>query len=267
MRETLKHVDAFSMIREEDAQRIKMIGAPPGRVEINGNAKYDILLNRTHAHIVKKMKSLYNLYGDRPVFLAGSIRSQEEKIILEVYRKIVEFFPETLLIIAPRHLERAKHINDIFKEKGFSCQLRTDLDKKNCSRTASVIILDTIGDLQDTYSIASVVFCGGSLVPLGGQNILEAAVWGKPVFYGPSMEDFLDAKELLDKTGGGIQVKDGRELAEKAIFYLGNPEQADIVGGLARKAVLSNKGSAGKHAAVIYRLLSKGTERRAPTNF
>ena len=267
MRETLKHVDAFSMIREEDAQRIKMIGAPPGRVEINGNAKYDILLNRTHAHIVKKMKSLYNLYGDRPVFLAGSIRSQEEKIILEVYRKIVEFFPETLLIIAPRHLERAKHINDIFKEKGFSCQLRTDLDKKNCLRTASVIILDTIGDLQDTYSIASVVFCGGSLVPLGGQNILEAAVWGKPVFYGPSMEDFLDAKELLDKTGGGIQVKDGRELAEKAIFYLGNPEQADIAGGLARKAVLSNKGSAGKHAAVIYRLLSKGTERRAPTNF
>jgi len=129
-----------------------------------------------------------------------------------------------------------------------------------------VIILDTIGDLQDTYSIASVVFCGASLVPLGGQNILEAAVWGKPVFYGPSMEDFLDAKELLDKTGGGIQVEDGRELAEKAIFYLGNPEQADIAGGLARKAVLSNKGSAGKHAAVIYRLLSKGTKRRAPTN-
>jgi len=252
------------MIREEDARRIKMIGAPPGRVEINGNAKYDILLNRNHTHIIKKMKALYNLYGDRPVFLAGSIRSLEEKIILEVYQKIVEFFPETLLIIAPRHLERAKHINDMFKEKGFLCRLRTDLDKKSCLQTASVIILDTIGDLQDTYSIASVVFCGGSLVPLGGQNILEAAVWGKPVFYGPSMEDFLDAKELLDKAGGGIQVKDGRELAEKAIYYLGNPDQADIVGGLARKAVLLNKGSAGKHAAVIYKLLMNRNSERIP---
>ena len=91
---------------------------------------------------------------------------------------------------------------------------------------------------------------------MSNPNILEAAVWGKPVFYGPSMEDFLDAKELLDKTGGGIQVKDGRELSEKAIFYLGNPEQADIIGGLARKAVLLNKSSAEKHAAVIYKLFT-----------
>jgi len=110
--------------------------------------------------------------------------------------------------------------------------------------------------LQSTYSIASIVFCGGSLEPLGGQNILEAAVWGKPVFYGPSMDDFLDAKILLDKTGGGIQVKDDRELAERMLYYLTHPDEADAVGKLAREAVMSNKGSAEKHAAVIFKLIS-----------
>ena len=90
---------------------------------------------------------------------------------------------------------------------------------------------------------------------MGGQNILEAAVWGKPVFYGPSMEDFLDAKALLDKTGGGIQVKDDRELAERMLYYLTHPDESDAVGKLARDAVMLNKGAADKHSAVIHRLL------------
>ena len=256
MKATLNLVDAFSMINEADAHRIEMIGAPGERIEINGNAKYDFLLNQADAGIKTKMESIYNINGNKPVFVAGSTRRSEEKIILDVYGQIIKSFPETLLILAPRHVERVHYIKKLVKEQGFACQLRSDLDKQNCLRTAPIVIVDTIGELLNTYSIASIVFCGGSLAPLGGQNILEAAVWGKPVFYGPSMEDFLDAKELLDKTGGGIQVKDGRELAEKAIIYLGNPEQADIVGGLARKAVLSNKGSAGKHAAVIYKLLA-----------
>ncbi len=253
-KEVLKHIDAFSMISKADAQRIRMIGAPVKRVEINGNAKYDLLLDQADPGIKTEIKRLYNLSGDEPVFIAGSTRSSEEKIIIDVYRKIVQSVPETLLFIAPRHVKRAHQIECLVKTNGFSCRLRTDLDKKGCLRTESVIIMDTIGELQAIYSIASIVFCGGSLAPLGGQNILEPAVWGKPVFYGPSMEDFLDAKELLEKTGGGIQVKDGSELAERAIYYLTHPDQADIIGKSAKKAVISNKGSAAKHAAVIDRL-------------
>jgi len=91
---------------------------------------------------------------------------------------------------------------------------------------------------------------------LGGQNVLEAAVWGKPVFYGPSMDDFLDAKALLDKTGGGIQVEDGRELTEKMLYYLAHPDEANAVGKLAKEAVMSNQGAADNHAAVISRLVN-----------
>lgn len=259
MKATLNLVDAFSMINEADAHRIEMIGAPGERIEINGNAKYDLLLNQTNAKIKAKIKtkmeSIYNINGDKPVFVAGSTRRSEEKIILDVYAKIIKSFPETLLILAPRHVERVHYIKKLVKERGFACQLRSDLDKQNCLRTAPIVIVDTIGELLNTYSIASIVFCGGSLAPLGGQNILEAAVWGKPVFYGPSMEDFLDAKDLLDKTGGGIQVKDGQELTEKAIYYLANPDKAVAIGKLAAQAVISHKGAAGKHADVIYRLL------------
>jgi len=159
------------------------------------------------------------------------------------------------LIIAPRHLKRAGQIGDEIRLRGLTCELMTELDGKAAPRSAPIVILDTIGELHSTYSIATVVFCGGSLVPLGGQNVFEAAVWGKPVLYGPSMEDFLDAKELLDKTGGGIQVQDGPALADKALFCLNHPEKAERIGLRAREAALSHQGAAQKHAAVIKKLL------------
>jgi len=254
IKETLKHVRAFSMIREADAERIKMIGAPEERIEINGNAKYDLLLQNVDTLQKTTMEKLFNLKENEPVFVAGSTRTSEEDIVLDVYEKIIQSIPEALLIIAPRHVQRSDQIKTLVEDRGFSYQFGSDL-KAGGLRTASVVIIDTIGDLQAIYSIASIVFCGGSLVPLGGQNILEAAAWGKPVLYGPSMEDFLDAKELLEKTGGGIQVKDGRELADKTEYYLTNPDAAERTGALARKALLANQGAAGKHAAVIYRIL------------
>jgi len=256
IRETLRQVESFSMIREADALRLMMLGVPREKIVVSGNAKYDLLLPLADPSIKGNIEEFYNLNGNIPVFVAGSTRGSEHEIVVDVYEKIFETLPETLLIIAPRHLEKVRHIKDMVLRRGFSCQFKTDLDKTGGLRTASVVIMDTIGDLQSTYSIASIVFCGGSLEPLGGQNILEAAVWGKPVLYGPSMDDFLDAKALLDKTGGGIQVKDGRELAEKALYYLTHPAEADAVGRLAKKAVMLNKGSAGKHADVIYRLLN-----------
>ena len=257
MEEALRQVDAFSMIGEIDARRIALIGASPDRIEINGNAKYDLLLEQSDVSLILNMERLYNLKRNEPVFVAGSTRNAEEKIILDLYRKIIQSFPNALLIIAPRHVQRAKEIKDLVQARGFACQYRTEFNPENGMRTAPVVVIDTIGELQATYSIASIVFCGGSLVPLGGQNILEAAVWGKPVLYGPSMEDFLDAKKLLDSTGGGIQVKDGQDLAEKTLYYLNHPQKAAHVGALAQKAVMSNRGAAGKHAKVIYRLLQR----------
>ncbi len=258
MQITLRHIGVFSMIGEADAERIHQIGAPSSRIVINGNAKYDLLLHEADERTKTAMMKRYRLNGDHPVFVAGSTRGEEAAIILDVYEKIVRSIPTTVLVIAPRHVKRVRQIAAQVKARGLSSQLRTQLDGKDTVRSAPIIIVDTIGELQATYSIASVVFCGGSLVPRGGQNVLEAAVWAKPVLYGPSMEDFLDAKQLLDETGGGIQIGDGRELAEKVLFYLNHPQQAEFVGKRAQKAVYSHKGAAQKHARVIQRVLEDG---------
>jgi 3-deoxy-D-manno-octulosonic-acid transferase len=257
IQEALNQVEAFSMIQDEDARRLMMLGVPRKKIEVNGNAKYDLLLRQADSRLRSKNEKLYNLKGNERILVAGSTRGSEHETVLDVYQKIHNTLPETLLIIAPRHIKKIRHIIDEVKKRGLSHQLKTEIDNPDYPRTAPVVIIDTIGDLQSTYSIASVVFCGGSLEPLGGQNVLEAAVWGKPVFYGPSMEDFSDAKALLDKTGGGIQVKNGGELAEKMLYYLTHPDKADAVGQSAREAVLLNKGAAGKHAAVIHRLLAR----------
>lgn len=255
MKETLQHVDAFSMIGVPDAERLRMIGASGDRIEINGNSKYDLLLERVQESIRDAMVHRYRVDDSRPVFVAGSIRSGEVRAVLEAYGRILLSLPRTLLIIAPRHLERVPQIVSQVNAKGLGWQLRTGLEGGGSERTAPVVILNTIGELFETYSIASVVFCGGSLVPMGGQNVMEAAVWGKPILYGPSMDDFLDAKQLLDQTGGGIQVANGSDLAEKALHLLQNPAAAEKIGRLAHQAAMTHQGAARKHAAVILKVV------------
>jgi 3-deoxy-D-manno-octulosonic-acid transferase len=258
MFETLKHVRAFSMIGEADADRIRQIGAKSGHVYIHGNAKYDLLIHEADAAVKTATEKAYHLNGNQPVFVAGSIRGDEASAVLNAYERIIRSIPETILIIAPRHVKRARQIEAQIKARGLTSQFKTELDNNRMTRSAPIVIVDTIGQLKATYSIASVVFCGGSLVPRGGQNILEAAVWAKPVLYGPSMEDFLDAKEMMDKTGGGIQVNDGPDLTEKVLYYLNHPDEAESIGSLAQRAVFSHKGAAQKHAAVVQKVLEDG---------
>ncbi len=255
-RDALKGVDAFSMINDKDAQRIRDLGAPPPKIEVNGNAKFDLSNLQTDELLKTEMEDRYNLSGMQPVIVAGSIRGAEPELILDVYEQVIQSIPETILFMAPRHLSRVGQMETLLKARGLAYDLRTGLCDNGKKRRASIVIIDTIGELRNIYSIASIVFCGGSLVPLGGQNIIEPAAWGKPVLYGPSMENFMDAKRLLDRSGGGISVRDSRELTEKAIYLLSHPREALRIGRLAHASVMSSRGAAKKHAAVIARFAS-----------
>jgi 3-deoxy-D-manno-octulosonic-acid transferase len=256
-REVLKNIDAFSMILEEDAARIREMGADPDRIEVNGNAKYDLLVSLTDPAVEKEMRQLLNLQPADAVFVAGSTRSGEETMILDAYEKIVDQFPNTVLMIAPRHVERAPAIGAMVKERGFAYQLRSQLDTAATRRQAPVVIMDVFGELFKVYSVGNIVFCGGSLVPLGGQNPLEPAAWGKAVFYGPSMEDFTDARAMLEEEGAGIEVSDPQMLAEEAIRLLRHPKALEAQGAKARQAVMKHRHAAERHAKVISRLLSE----------
>jgi 3-deoxy-D-manno-octulosonic-acid transferase len=254
-REVLKNFDAFSMVSEEDAARIRSLGADHQKVEVNGNAKYDLLVVSADPRIEEEMLEILNLGTSPRVLVAGSTRQGEETMILDAYGKILKKFPDMILIIAPRHIERTPEIVSLVQGRNLTCHLRSELNKGRVKRTGQVIILDTFGELFKVYSIATMVFCGASLVPLGGQNPLEPAAWGKVTFYGPSMEDFLDAKELLETAGAGIEVLSPGMLSEKAIWFLEHPDELRRCGTRARSAVLGNLGAAEKHAGVVKRLL------------
>lgn len=254
-RRVLKNVDAFSMILEEDADRIRSMGADSHKIEINGNAKYDMLASLADPDMGIEMRRILNLDASHTVFVAGSTRSGEEAMVLDAYEKIVKAFPDTILVIAPRHIDRTPVIGSMIEKRGFRYQLRSELDIPGTRRTEPVVIMNTFGELFKLYSVGTIIFCGASLVPLGGQNPLEAAVWGKPVFYGPSMEDFLDAKSLLEEVEAGVTVSGPEMLAEKAIWFLSHPDTLKTHGARAREAVIRNQNAAERHANVIARLL------------
>jgi len=251
----LRNVDAFSMISDQDSARIKSMGADPNKIEVHGNAKYDRLVSLADPAMPTQMQKILNLKAESPVFVAGSTRGGEEAMVLNAYESIVKEFPDTVLIIAPRHIERTAEIQSLLERRGFRYQLRTELHDDGAKRTEPVMIINTFGELFKLYSIGTVVFCGASLVPLGGQNPLEAAVWGKVVFYGPSMEDFLDAKAILEEVGAGIPVSSPEMLAKKALWFLRHPETLKSYGGRAREAVMRNQKAADTHASVIARLV------------
>lgn len=250
-RGVLKNVDAFSMILEKDGAHIRSMGADPNKIDINGNAKYDLLASLADPAMEIEMRENLNLTVSHPVFVAGSTRSGEEAMVLDAYEKILKEFPDTVLIIAPRHIERTPEIRSLFERRGVKYQLWSELNIGKTKRTEQAVIINTFGELFKLYSVGTIVFCGASLVPLGGQNPLEAAVWGKVVFYGPSMEDFLDAKMLLEGVGAGVTVLSPEMLAEKAIWFIRHPDALKTYGVRAQKAVMRHQNAAERHARVI----------------
>ena len=201
------------------------------------------------------MRKLLGLKPSQPVFVGGSTREGEEEGLLKVYRGLLKDFPDTVLVIAPRHIVRSTSVGNLVRQQGLEVQLWTDLVKPGVERAAPVVIVNTFGDLFKIYSVGTIIFCGASLVPLGGQNPLEPAAWGKMIFYGSSMEDFVDAKKLLEQERAGIEVKDPDVLTEKALFFLNHQEELREGGRRAREAILHSQGASERHARVIARLM------------
>lgn len=253
--QVLSRFHVLSMIRPEDRDRIIAMGAPGERVAVNGNAKYDKIHAGIAAGAEQMMRQSLDLPAQGPVLVAGSTREGEEEMVVDAYEGVLGAFPDTILIIAPRHIQRARAIGSMLERRGHVFRFRTEIEGGKDGRGANILIMDTFGELFNTYSAASVVFCGASLVPLGGQNPFEPAAWGKPVLYGPSMEDFLDAREMLEAAGGGMTVADSRTLAAEIIRLFEDPERLRVMGEKAKAAVLSHRGAAEKHAGCIEKML------------
>ncbi len=250
----LGRIDLFLMRSDEEAERALALGAAPDRVWVTGNTKFDALVLEPAAGKEQALRAEMGLDAAAPVLMAGSTHEGEEQLILGVYRELRARWPVLRLVVAPRYVERAGKIAALASEAGFSARLRSAGARAG---SAEVTVLDTIGELAAAYRLATLVFVGGSFVTRGGQNVLEPAGQGKPVLFGPHMENFKDSVQVLVGRGG-IQVTSPEQLVRVAAELLGRPDKIAELGELALQAVGAVRGASARNVEHMLRLLPRG---------
>jgi len=247
---TLAQVDLFLMQAETHAARAREIGAPVERVRVAGNLKYDGLGDGRPS---PETEALLRVNG-HPLWVAGSTVDGEEEHVLAAFGRVRANYPAARLVIAPRHPERFDAAAAIVAYSGFGCVRRTALGADGW-RSGDVLVLDTIGELASLYAVADVVFVGGSLVPKGGHNVLEAAVAGKAVVVGPHMENFREIANDFLAEEALVQVASPADLAGAIIGLLGDSARREAIGQRARAIVKRNLGAVDQTVAALASLL------------
>jgi 3-deoxy-D-manno-octulosonic-acid transferase len=244
----LSRFDVLMMRADEEAERALLLGAPADRVQVTGNTKFDALAVSVPAEPDASLKAALKLDHER-LWVCGSTHEGEELPLLRVFSALRREHPDLRLLIAPRYIERAARVVAAARSVGLQVRLRSQP-----GGAEPVIVLDTIGELVRAYQLATVVFVGGSFNRRGGQNILEPAACGKPVLFGPRMENFADSVQVLVGRGG-LQVKDPLALLSLLRDLLRRPDELHKLGELAREAVSSVRGASARDASLIAELL------------
>jgi 3-deoxy-D-manno-octulosonic-acid transferase len=252
LRPVLSEVDRFLMQGEAHAERIRGLGAPPDRVLVTGNLKFDAV---EPERLPERLARLLQGGAPRPLWVAGSTVGGEEEMVLSAFHRVRERVPQARLLVAPRHPERFAAVPALVEAAGFRCLRRSTLDPA-AWRDGEVLLLDTLGELAQVYALASVVFVGGSLVPSGGHNILEPAVAGKAVVVGPHMENFQEIAEQFRRESALVQVAGPDELAREVSSLLVDDERRRGLGQRARDLVGRNRGAVGRTADALASLLA-----------
>lgn len=243
----------------QDYQRLHELGINPDRLHLGGNLKYDRLLQDRDEPRARAFQRL--LQGseaaapeNQPVFLAASTHPGEEEVVLDSYEKLLGPYPALLLALAPRHPERATALGGLLARHEFPYHLWSRLKAASEVRRHPVVLIDTIGDLFSLYGAADLAFVGGSLVPHGGQNILEPAAWGLSPLFGPHLQNFCWAEQILNKAGAAISVTDAASLAAAVTKLLNDPELRRDLGSRAQAALAPHRGAARRQAELIAEL-------------
>lgn len=226
LRPVLEDISAYCMQTVQDAERIRRMGAPAQRIEVTRNLKFDMPLPEGEGIDPPLLRGEYRLPAEVPVWAAGSTHEGEEEAVARVYGRLVAEGKKVVLVLVPRHPERARAVADSLASRGFSVTLRTRLGEREKEFSpGEILVVDTLGEMLKIYAAADLVFLGGSLVPVGGHNVLEAALVRRPVVFGPHMHNFREIARLLLAAGGGVQVEDGEEGLHGAVSrLLGDPQ-------------------------------------------
>jgi 3-deoxy-D-manno-octulosonic-acid transferase len=260
MASVLADVRVFAMQSDEDARRIIALGAHPERVVVTGNLKLEAAV-ADPAGAVDLWRRLLGLGLEQRVWIAGSTHAGEEDAVLEAHRAAIAEFPELVLVIAPRHPERTGEVLALLERRRWPAIRRSELPfavTSTASPVPPVVVLDTVGELATLYAIADVVFVGGSLVPVGGHNLLEAAQRRKPILIGPHVGNFRESTGLLESVGAALVVRGASELSRELRRLLADPDLRVKLGDAGYEAVASRHGAVRETLDLVGRYLYPG---------
>jgi 3-deoxy-D-manno-octulosonic-acid transferase len=272
LKDTVGRVSAFWMQSEKDADRVKLLGAPPDKVKVGGNLKYDLELPE-NTPLAEWLEAELKRSGRGPVIVAGSVVAAEEPLALIAFGVTQGEHRKALLVLAPRKPERFEAAAAFITESQRKYVKRSNLQVAMPSgQTGSgsetqipddvqVLLLDTIGELASLYRLADAVFVGGSLVESGGHNILEPAAFGKVPVFGESMENFAEIAEKFVTAEAALQVGSPEDAGVSWIELLRNPERNQKMGETGRRLVEESRGATDRAVNAIREVLA--SERKS----
>ena len=250
-RETLSHGIIIAAQSDADAERFLSLGASSERTRVTGNIKFDVELPADLAARGRELRE--ELFGQRPVWIAASTHEGEEEIVLDAQRKLLQVMPELLLVLVPRHPQRFAGVRDMVARQRMSVVARTD--GVPCSASTQVFLGDTMGELTLFYAASDVAFVGGSLVPIGGHNLLEPAALGLPLVSGTHVFNAQEIADMFVDKGACKLVQDSAELAAEIGRLLSDADTASRQGDAGREILERNRGALARLLAMIEPLM------------
>lgn len=261
IRKTLSHGIFIAAQTATDAKRFISVGADPRRTRVTGNIKFDI--EPADDLKIRGQELRQEMLGERLVWVAASTHSGEEEAVLEAHRKLLTRFPEALLVVVPRHPDRFDAVEELIEKSGFNFVRRTD--KRSCERSTQVFLGDTMGELNTFYAAADIAFVGGSLVPIGGHNLIEPAVLALPILTGPNVFNAQDIADLFIEAGAAVVVKDATELGERLIWFAEDADAREAAGNMGSEILDANRGALGRLFDLLGPLIGEPASRRRST--
>jgi len=234
----LQDITLIAAQAEADAERFRALGAP--QVEVTGNLKYDLKLPDDLPEHGRQLRRKW-LGENRPVWIAASTHAGEDEQILQAFSQLRNDWPDVLLVLTPRHPERFERVAELCLQQGFNIVRRSQ--QQPCMPDTTIFLGDSMGELLPFYAAADLAFVGGSLVPTGGHNVLEPALLGLPVLFGPHMFNFTEASERLLEAAAAWEVTDAEELAVTVDWLLADPQQGRDAGQRGRHVVERHRGA------------------------
>ncbi len=250
VRPMMARFDALAVQTPVEARRYAALGAWPERVHAIGSVKFDMSLNDS---VREEAAALRDQAGARPVWIAASTHPGEDEPVLAAHRALLDSHPDTLLVLVPRHPERFDSVAQLIRQQGFRLARRSKNERLDAE--TQVYLADTMGELLMLFGVADLAFVGGSLVPVGGHNLLEPAAWGKPVLTGPHLHNFTAISTLLEEAGGLTLVDDADALAMALQSLFRHPDRRDSQGQAAAAVVEANRGALEKGLELVRQLI------------